>query len=425
MRDLLLIVVLFGAALPALIHPWIGVMLWTWVSIMNPHRLSWSLFNWPVGMIAAGVTLIGLTVTRDARRWPAGPLPFLLLLFLGWMTLTTAFSLHPAEAWPLLSRVGKILFMLLVTLAVLHTRRHIEIFASVIAASLAFFGFKGGLFTLTTGGEFRVWGPPDTFIADNNELALALVMTIPLLRYFQVQANNRWVRFALLLVMATCVLAVLGSHSRGAAMAGAAMAIFLWIKSGMRPLTGLMIALIGAITIAVMPQTWETRIDSIQRYEQDLSVQGRFLAWQTAANVASERITGGGFGMWTRQTFATYNPQATSVHAAHSIYFQVLGEHGVIGLSLFLAIWLTSWVGARRLQREASRTPDAKWLADLAVMVQVSLVAYAVGGAFYSLAYFDLPYDLAAIIMLGRRWLATREQSEQTPALGNHALAHS
>ncbi len=410
MRDALLLMMLVPLSLSALIHPWVGALMWTWISIMNPHRLTWSAFDWPVGLVAAAVTLAGLFLTTDKRRWPLTPLTMLLVVFLGWMALTTVFSLQPASAWPLFDRVWKILLMLIVTLAVLHTRRHIEWFLAVIAASLAFYGVKGGLFTLTTGGEFRVWGPPGTFIADNNELALALVMTIPLLRYFQLRAAHAWQKFALLAVMGLCVLAAVGAHSRGAVLAGGAMALFLWWRSERKALPAVLMVLIASAAIAFMPSIWESRISTIQSYDTDLSVQGRFTAWQTAANVAAERITGGGFGMWTREVFVQYNSQARSVHAAHSIYFQVLGEHGVVGLALFLGIWMLAWQGAGRLRRQARGSPETQWLSDLASMVQVSLVAYAVGGAFYSLAYFDLPYDLAALVVLGRQWLAEREQ---------------
>ncbi len=41
-------------------------------------------------------------------------------------------------------------------------------------------------------------------------------------------------------------------------------------------------------------------------------------------------------------------------------------------------------------------------------MCQVSLVGYAVGGAFLSLAYFDLPYNILIMIVVGRRWIKRR-----------------
>jgi hypothetical protein len=41
-------------------------------------------------------------------------------------------------------------------------------------------------------------------------------------------------------------------------------------------------------------------------------------------------------------------------------------------------------------------------------MVQVSLVGYAVGGAFLSLAYFDLPYNMMVMVVLARKWVEDR-----------------
>ena len=43
MRDLLILSIVGVAAILALKRPWIGVMLWTWLSIMNPHRFAWGM----------------------------------------------------------------------------------------------------------------------------------------------------------------------------------------------------------------------------------------------------------------------------------------------------------------------------------------------------------------------------------------------
>ena len=51
---------------------------------------------------------------------------------------------------------------------------------------------------------------------------------------------------------------------------------------------------------------------------------------------------------------------------------------------------------------------DAQWAFHLASMCQVSLIGYLVGGAFLSLAYFDLPYDIIVILVVTSRWLNVR-----------------
>jgi hypothetical protein len=86
----------------------------------------------------------------------------------------------------------------------------------------------------------------------------------------------------------------------------------------------------------------------------------------------------------------------------HSIYFQVLGEHGFVGLGLFLAIWFFTWRTSARLVKATRDREDLRWAATLVAMVQVSLVGYLVGGAFLNLAYWDLPYYSLAILIIVR-----------------------
>jgi probable O-glycosylation ligase (exosortase A-associated) len=131
---------------------------------------------------------------------------------------------------------------------------------------------------------------------------------------------------------------------------------------------------------------------------------GRINAWLTNLTIASRHVTGGGFEIYTPEVYALYAPDPSNVLVAHSIYFSVLGEHGYIGLGLFLLLWLL----ALRLSGEIAaraQEPGLQWARDLALMCQVALVGYAVGGAFLSLAYFDLPYNLIVMLVVTRALL--------------------
>jgi len=79
--------------------------------------------------------------------------------------------------------------------------------------------------------------------------------------------------------------------------------------------------------------------------------------------------------------------------AAHSIYFQVLGDHGFVGLFIFLGIILLSYLNLNRVKK----TSTDQWTVDLAKMLQVSLLAYCAGGAALSLPYFDLSFAIFAL----------------------------
>jgi probable O-glycosylation ligase (exosortase A-associated) len=161
-------------------------------------------------------------------------------------------------------------------------------------------------------------------------------------------------------------------------------------------------ALLIPIGIAFMPAKWSERMDTINTYQSDASAMGRINAWYMAYNLATDRPLGGGFEISNGHTFARYAPNPDDVHAAHSIYFQALGEHGFVGLGLYLLLAFLTWRKAAWIVRQTARRPEFKWAAHLATMIQVSMVGFAVGGAFLSLLYYDVPYYLMmAMVVTG------------------------
>ncbi len=415
MRDVLLMGVVLCSLPIACRHTWAGVLLWTWISIMNPHKLAWGFaMDMPFAAMAAGATIVSLVFTKDKLRLPSHPAVVAIVLLTLWMCVTTVFAVHPDESWPDLKRTLKIQAMTLVALAALRERKHIEMFVWINALSIGFYGFKGGLFTIASGGGERVWGPPGGFIEGNNEVGLALVMVIPMLNYLRVVSTRRWLRMGLVALMLFTAVAVLGTQSRGAFLAILAMGVLLWSRSSEKAIAAVVIGVIGMGLTAFMPSSWSDRMNTIGTYEQDGSAMGRINAWKMAFHLANDRPLGGGFDIYTGPIFAKYAPVPEDVHAAHSIYFQVLGEHGWLGLMLFLMIGAFTFRAANQIRREAKRRPDAQWLYHLAGMMQVSMVGYGVGGAFLSLAYFDLPYNVTVVMLAGLRWLHDPDLSSRT-----------
>ncbi len=416
MRDLTILGVIVLVAAYALIHPWVGIMGWTWLSLMNPHALAWELRDMPVAAIMAVATLIGILISRDRKSFYVTPETGILIAFMLWMSITLVFSIYFDWSTYMWKRVMKIDFMILVALVVLYSKKHITALVWVVAGSIGFYGFKGGLFTIATGGNYLVWGPEGTFIGGNNELALAMILVIPLINFLYLTQENKWLKRGLLAWMLLCTVAALGSHSRGALLAIGAMATVLWWRSPGKLKYGLIIAVVGIVALAFMPETWMTRMTSISEYKADASALGRINAWWMAWNLASDRFLGGGFEIYTPEIFSLYAPDSLDLHQAHSIYFQVLGEHGFVGLFLFLLLWGMVWRQAGKLRKEGLAQPETHWISYLGSMCQVSLAGYAVGGAFLSLAYFDLPYNLLLLVVLSRRWLDRKAWIEEASA---------
>jgi putative inorganic carbon (HCO3(-)) transporter len=328
-----------------------------------------------------------------------------LVAFMVWMTLSWLLGLDPSGDYEQWKKVMKIDVMLLVALALLHSKEHIIVLMWICAGSLALLGTKGGVFTILSGGVSRVWGPPGSFIEDNNEFALALVTIIPLLRFLQLQIQHRSGKLVVLGLMVLCAISALGSQSRGALLAISAMAITLWWRGKNKLQIGILLATVAATLVSFMPDQWSARMSTIQTYESDYSAMGRISAWWNAWNLAWHYPFGVGFNAARPELFAKYSPYPDIVQGGHSIYFLALGNHGFVGLALFLAIWVTTWRAAGWLRTQKNLLPEAKWTADLGAMCQVALAGYFVGGAFLSLTYFDLPYNIMAMVVLTRVWV--------------------
>lgn len=429
MRDLLVISIVIPAAVMALKRPWIGVMLWTWLSIMNPHRYTYGFaYAAPLAAITVAVTFIGLLITKERESPFKNPVVTIFALFMVWITISWLLGLDPVSDFEQWIKIMKIDVMILVALVLLRSKKHILALFWVVTGSMALLGAKGGFFTLLTGGTYRVWGPPGSFIEDNNEFALALVMTIPLLRFLQLQLTNKWVRLGMTAVMLLCAISVLGSQSRGAFLAIAAMTALLWMRGNNKLSVGFLLLLAVPLMLAFMPEEWSMRMSTISDYESDRSALGRISAWWTAWGVATHYPFGAGFDVARPELVAMFSPYPDFVHAAHSIYFQILGNHGFVGLLLFLAIWGVTWNSAGWLRREGQKSSHSRWCADLGTMCQVSLIGYLVGGAFLSLSYFDLPYNIMILVVLARRWMENRaweNESAGTPENSKDALPQS
>ena len=413
MRDILVTLLIFGSIPFIVKRPWIGMVVWTWLGFMNPHKQCWGFAReMPFAYIIALVTLASFLLSKEAKKIPWTRESITLLLFVGWMVITTFFALYPPLAWEQLEKVVKIQLMIFVAMMLITDRYRLHVLVWTIALSLGFYGVKGGVFTIVHGGVYRVQGPDGSFFSGNNEAGLALAMTVPLIYYLYRESKRSYVRWGLIAAMLLTSLAAIGTQSRGALLGMGAMGVMLWWKSRQKFLMLLLLVLGVTFVSYFMPQQWYDRMATIETYQEDGSAQGRIAAWTMGLNMASDRFFGGGFESYRFASYQRYLPSYRGGTDAHSIYFEVLGEHGFVGLGLFLALGLFTWMKASRVRRATENTPDMDWMATLTRMVQVSIVAYASAGAFLGMAYFDYVYNLVLIVVVCEAILLARKGAE-------------
>lgn len=399
MRGFALSVLLLSYIPVALWHPFFGALAWTWVSIMNPHREVWGFASGlPVAMLVGVATVVGWLISREPKRIVINGVTLIFIALMPIITIATALSIVPAMAWPKWDLVLKTLVMSILITSMMTNKVRIHALVWVLCLSLGYYGVKGGVFALISGGTNRVFGPESSYISDNNHLALALIMAIPLINYLRVQSAHPVVRFGLLGAMVTTAMAAIFTYSRGGLLGLGAMGAVLWWRSRQKLLFAALFV-VGALGIfAAAPESWMERMRSIAEYQEDGSAMSRLEIWGAALRIAaSNPVFGGGFRATHSQAVVDrYSPGVTA-RAVHNSHIEILVENGAIAFLLHLGLIACVWVYAGRTMRMARGVPELDWARELGAMLQASLVAYVVGGSFLSLAYYDGWWYLAIL----------------------------
>jgi probable O-glycosylation ligase (exosortase A-associated) len=199
MRDLFLLVIILASAPISFFRPFFGVLMWIWIAYFNPHRYTFDyMYDFPVAAVVAVPTLLGLFFTPKINRDFMVRETVLLSALWIWFVVTylnatgvPLFQGHILDAKAELIRISKILLMTLVMILVVTTRERLKYVFLVTALSFTPLVLKGAIFGFRTAGEYRVWGPPDSFLAENNGFALAVNMSLPILFYLgRVEENG-------------------------------------------------------------------------------------------------------------------------------------------------------------------------------------------------------------------------------------------
>ena len=392
MRDILLLGFIGLCLTAALRYPFAGLLTWAWFTLMTPHQAAYGVFGVPLNVVIAGVAIASYIVSGEIAKFRLDPLTGLIIAFAGWLTLSQVFSLDPDHSLAYYDRLIKTLLFIVLCAQMASDKVRFNALVWTLTLGIGFFAAKGALFTITTFGAFRVQGLPQTVLEDNNHFGIAVATILPLILYLRGEAARAWVRRGLTVLFCLSVVAVIGTHSRGAFLALAAFGGFLWLRSPRKIAVAAGLALILVPTVAFMPGKWTERMLTIGEATQDESFMGRVDAWVINMKLAAENpLTGAGLRNSYQQEIAErVDPaRAERAKAAHSIYFEILGGAGYGGLALYLAIFAAAFFAAWGifLRRKATGPPD--WRSNFAYHAQTALAVFAVGGASTSMEMWD------------------------------------
>src|SRR6266851_6447510 len=239
MRDLIILAFILGSVPVCLFNPYYGVLMWTWIAYFNPHRYAWGIaYDFPVAQMIAVPTLLGTLFAHGMNRRLFTREAILLVLLWLWFCFTMfhaaqvpAFAGHIADGMEQFKQVNKILLMTIPTILLVSSKERLKRLLLLIAFSFGVRATFGAMFVFQTSGEYRVYGPADSFIADNNSFALALNMVLPMIFFLARDEQNRWLRRALYFVFGCSIVCVISTYSRGGFLGLAVVLAAIAIKT--------------------------------------------------------------------------------------------------------------------------------------------------------------------------------------------------
>jgi probable O-glycosylation ligase (exosortase A-associated) len=410
MRDIMLFMFVMVMLSLAFKNVFSSYLVWTWTAVVFPTAWVYGFMTSSrLNLVFALLTLTLMLVKKQGLN------PFrvhrttgLILLFFGHASLCALFAFpnnpHNATYYEIFFK-SLVLALLLPNFITSRLRFHA--FLATLVLGMGFLAGVEGLKSIKTLGSHPIRGMHVGMLSDNNHFAAGIVTFLPISMYMAQRSAHRWARILLWCVFAVAVFCVLGSRSRGGFVGLLAVGLCLVVVSRNKLRSLAIVGVLASLFVAYAPEDITGRLDTIKSAkEEDMSFKARMIAWRVSSAVAMDHpVFGGGLhsiqvqSVWERYLrepglFPNWElPDSEPfARAAHSIYFEVMGDQGFVGLGLFLLLMANAYYTLFQISRMTKKRADLKWANELAFTFVMCLVGYMVTGAAVSLAYLEFYY---------------------------------
>ncbi|WP_413284603.1 putative O-glycosylation ligase, exosortase A system-associated [Vibrio sp. MA40-2] len=431
MRDLFFLGI-FCILLPlALKRPFISLSLWFWSGLFVPVYWLYGIAeSISYNTVFAACTIIGYLVMKNKPQFQANSLFFLVCLFFIHTTITSFTTIAmPEIVWISWENFFKVILLFVFTCLIIRKKHQFEFYIWMLLLSIGFLGFVEALKFAASAGGHHIKGPAGHILSDNNHMALALCMTLPMIIYLISETKQQLIKLGLIAMLLLCTLAILGTFSRGGFIGLSVVGGYFWLKSQSKLKSLVLFSIVVAIALSVLPDRWFDRMNTMESVEsalEDSSFATRLNSWKIHTLMAMDRpLVGGGFKapqfgfVWRelaldidKLNFVETPDPGEKGWAAHSIYFQVLGDHGFVGLMLFIAILIQAFIRLYLIEKFYKKNNMMScWQANLTKNLRLSLLSFCVAGAALSLAYVEILYALLGLIFCLSAQLSLPDES--------------
>jgi probable O-glycosylation ligase (exosortase A-associated) len=417
-KDLFFLAFIGYVLLIGIRRPFLWVLLYVYVDILAPQRIGYSIITTlPMSLIAFAAAFGGWLVLDNKAGARFTLRQGLLLTLLAYCWWTTGNADFPEDALTKWDWVWKALLFAIFLPVTLTTRARIEGLALILLLSVATIVIATGLKVVTGGGgygELNFFVDDNSGIYESSTLATVAIGLIPMLWWFVKHGTifpRHWTvtAFAAALTFA-CLLVPVGTEARTGLLCIAALAGLLlrYTKQRFAFIAGA--AALGLVALPFLPQSYYDRMATIAEPGGDESASTRVAVWKWTLDYVEEKPLGGGFDAYRSNRFTyvmpvkktdgntttvTYQQVEDKARAYHSSIFEMLGEQGWPGLTLWLTLHAVGLWQMERIQRRWKRKKGGaeeedeatRWIAPLAAALQMGAIIYLVGATFQGIAY--------------------------------------
>ena len=419
MRDLVFVAFLLAFFGMGFRKPFIFVLVYAYIDIVSPQRLTYLLLNSiPISLIAVGLSVLGWLAMDDKKDVRVAPRQLMIVALLGYCFYTTLNADFKVEALDKWDWVWKALAFAAFLPLTLRTKLRIEALLLFMILSASSIIIVGGIKTLGSGGGY---GELNLMVANNSGLyegstiSTVAIAIIPLIVWFMrfgtiFPPDWKVKSFCLALIFA-CLLIPVGTSTRTGLLCIGLVAL-LMIRDTKRKVVYLTaLGCLGLAAVPFLPSSFTERMGTIKTYKADASASTRLAVWQWTMDYAKTHPMGGGFEAY-RQNQIRYEKVAVEgegdgqqkvdrslevdkARAYHSAYFEMLGEQGYPGLAIWLLINILGIFRMEVLrQRYKKPEPGQEWVSPLASALQTAHIVYMLGATFIAIAFQPFVYML-------------------------------
>lgn len=394
-----------------LVNPVIGLYGYVWYSLMRPDVLAWSEGMYPHSVTIAVVTLLGVwRFVPNYIHWLRNPFVLLVLVLQVPILLSNVMAPYPNLAWDPYLRFSRILLMCLMIPLFIQRLLDFHRLMLLMVGCLMFVGFKYGLFGLRRGGIHLDVGYGG-FMSDNNTLAMALVMALPMAWYARGVVTQKWAKMTLLGCCFFTVAAIVMSHSRAAALTLALVYLVIAAKSKYKLITLAVIVMLSFPAVYLVQDSFKKRMQTLENPNEEGSAAARIEYAKAAVRMWKDYpVFGVGFGThnWVRISGIYLGHANMRRHVVHNNYLQMLVDSGTVAFlilcaQIFGGIW---WLG--KSARRMTKLFPGEGKENYPIMLQMALIAFAFCSLFASRTEYDFYYYL--IMCCGCWWIVEKNE---------------